>query len=156
MKSKNILFVLVLAISSLVWVSCGEKQEESKAKDGAITFIESRWYTKEQFELGDRVFSANCAHCHGGLGQGLVEDWKTPNPDGQFPAPPLNGTAHTWHHSKEVLIETINNGGIPFGGSMPAFKNVLTEEEKEAVIAFIQNLWDDEIYRKWEKTYPVN
>ncbi|HCI72263.1 MAG: hypothetical protein CL662_09870 [Bacteroidetes bacterium] len=156
MKSKEILFVLVFATSSLVWVSCGEKQKETKAVDGSITFKESRWYTQQQFELGKQVFTANCAQCHGGKGQGLVEDWKTPNPNGQFPAPPLNGSAHTWHHSTEVLMETINKGGIPLGGSMPSFQEVLSEEEKLAVIAFVQNLWDDETYKKWLKINNSN
>ncbi len=135
---------------------CGEKAKETKSIPEPITFKENRWYTQQQFELGKQVFTANCTQCHGGKGQGLVDDWKTPNPNGQFPAPPLNGTAHTWHHSTEVLLETINKGGIPLGGSMPAFKEVLSEEEKLAVIAFVQNLWNDDIYQKWLRINTSN
>lgn len=119
--------IFVFTSVSIFMVGCGEKQKETKAVADPTTFKQSRWYTQQQFELGKQVFTANCAQCHGGKGQGLVEDWKTPNPNGQFPAPPLNGTAHTWHHSTEVLMETINKGGIPLGGSMPAFKEVLSE-----------------------------
>ena len=32
---------------------------------------------------------------------------------------------------------------------MPAFKNKLSATEKEAVIAFFQNKWDDKIYQAW-------
>ena len=147
-KSRN--FIVFIGLLVLL-ISCGEKSKQTKAVDGSITFKESRWYTQQQFELGKQVFTANCAQCHGGKGQGLVEDWKTPNPTGQFSAPPLNGSAHTWHHSTEVLMETINKGGIPLGGSMPSFQEVLSEEEKLAVIAFVQNLWNDETYGKWLK-----
>jgi len=149
-KQTLIFTLLVLAFS------CGKETKKSNANSEPLSFKESRWYTQQQFELGKQVFTANCVQCHGGKGQGLVEDWKTPNPNGQFPAPPLNGTAHTWHHSTEVLMETINKGGIPLGGSMPAFKEVLSEEEKLAVIAFVQNLWDDETYNKWLKINNSN
>ncbi|HCT53873.1 MAG TPA: cytochrome c, partial [Balneola sp.] len=47
-------------------------------------------------------------------------------------------------------------GGIPLGGSMPSFQEVLSEEEKLAVIAFVQNLWDDETYKKWLKINNSN
>jgi hypothetical protein len=33
---------------------------------------------------------------------------------------------------------------------------VLSEEEKLAVIAFVQNLWDDETYKKWLKINNSN
>ena len=32
---------------------------------------------------------------------------------------------------------------------MPAFKDKLTEQDKEAVIAFFQSYWPDEIYAEW-------
>tara|TARA_R100001143_G_C3360969_1_gene135613 strand:+ start:12746 stop:13066 length:321 start_codon:yes stop_codon:yes gene_type:complete len=99
--------------------------------------------------MGKVVFSENCVRCHGTKGQGLVENWKKPNPDGSFPPPPLNGTAHTWHHPMEILVQTINNGGAPYGGNMPAFREILSEEEKLAVVAYIQNLWDQETYDRW-------
>jgi mono/diheme cytochrome c family protein len=99
--------------------------------------------------MGEVVFSENCAGCHGTKGQGLEENWKKPNPDGSFPPPPLNGTAHTWHHLMKILVQTINNGGAPYGDNMPAFKEVLSEEKKVAIIAYIQNLWDQETYDRW-------
>jgi hypothetical protein len=32
---------------------------------------------------------------------------------------------------------------------MPSFKKVLTQEEKEAAIAYFQSFWSDEIYELW-------
>ena len=100
------------------------------------------------------MFKENCAECHGDQGQGLVKDWQKPQADGKFPAPPLNGTAHTWHHSKKLLLRTVNMGGIPLGGSMPAFKDKLTEKEKEAALAHVMSLWPDNIYDAWAKRNP--
>ena len=47
-----------------------------------------------------------------------------------YPPPPLNDTAHAWHHPKWQLIEIITNGGAKYDGKMPPFKNILTNEEK--------------------------
>lgn len=113
--------------------------------------VDGRWFTRSQYEMGKKVYADNCARCHGQYGQGIVDDWKQPNPDGSFPPPPLNGTAHTWHHPFSILLKTINEGGIPLGGTMPAFADSLSREEKVAAIAYFQSLWSDEVYERWEK-----
>ena len=148
----RMLFVTVL----LLFIGCGSKPEKTQIQTNKITFKEKRWFTEQQFEEGKQVFTTNCASCHGNLGQGLVENWKKPDEAGNFPAPPLNGTAHTWHHPKMILLETINNGGIPLGGTMPPFEDALSDEEKEAVIAYIQSMWDDETYAKWLRMDNMN
>ncbi len=68
---------------------------------------------------------------------------------GVFPPPPLNGSAHTWHHDKDMLLQMIAGGGEPFGGIMPAFRDSLALDERIAVLAFIQSHWSDSIYRNW-------
>ena len=108
-----------------------------------------RWYTPEQLALGAQVFARNCAECHGSNAEGTVADWRERLDDGSFPPPPLNGSAHAWHHPREVLLTVINNGGIALGGKMPAFESVLSEEEKLAAIAYFQDFWSDEIYANW-------
>lgn len=138
-----------VALASLLIAGCSNKSQEEPAKPPST--IEGRWFTQKQFELGRQVFAENCAQCHGQYGQSIVEDWKKPNPDGTFPPPPLNGTAHTWHHPFKILMKTINEGGVSLGGSMPAFEDSLTEEEKIAVIAYFQSLWDDKTYDRWVK-----
>ncbi|MCP3955271.1 MAG: cytochrome c [Desulfobacterales bacterium] len=105
----------------------------------------------QQLAMGKRVFEANCQECHGIKARGVVKDWQKPDTDGKYPAPPLNGSAHAWHHDMKTLLGTINRGGIPLGGTMPAFKEVLTEEEKKAVLAYIQSLWPKDIYDAWKE-----
>ncbi len=148
---KKVLKLFIFALIGVSFTSCNKEAKKKSVRSESISFKENRWFTEQQFEVGKQVFATNCAACHGNLGQGIVENWKRPDDAGNFPAPPLNGTAHTWHHPKFVLLETIDNGGIPLGGTMPAFKGILTDEEKEAVIAYIQSMWDDETYVKWLK-----
>lgn len=111
----------------------------------------ARWYDAEQVQQGSTVFLQHCATCHGEQAQGLVADWRQKLDDGFFPPPPLNGTAHAWHHPRSVLLQVINEGGLEFGGRMPAFGAVLTETDKLAAIAYFQNFWDDEIYANWQQ-----
>ncbi len=105
----------------------------------------------DQLSAGKQVFQENCISCHGVNARGLVKDWQKPGADGKYPAPPLNGTAHAWHHNMKTLMGTIDRGGIPLGGTMPAFKDKLDQQQKEAVVAYIQSLWPDEIYQTWKK-----
>ena len=109
-----------------------------------------RWYSKQQVENGSTIFKENCSECHGAQAGGKVVNWKQKLQDGSFPPPPLNGSAHAWHHPRSVLLGVINDGGLAYGGKMPAFKDILGNEEKLAAIAYFQNFWDDEIYRQWE------
>ncbi|MDX1664047.1 MAG: c-type cytochrome [Candidatus Promineifilaceae bacterium] len=100
--------------------------------------------------LGEDVYQTYCAACHGAELEGQ-EDWKLPNPDGSFRAPPHDGTGHTWHHSDRVLREAILLGGERLGAlgtsNMPAYQGVLSEREVEAVIAYIKSTWPEEIRR---------
>jgi mono/diheme cytochrome c family protein len=107
--------------------------------------------TGAQVEAGRAVYTANCQVCHGAKARGLVRNWRTRGADGALPPPPLNGTAHAWHHDQETLLKTINQGGKPLGGVMPAFKNKLSDEGKIAVLAYIVSLWPEEIYEAWRK-----
>ncbi len=113
--------------------------------------VDGRWYSQSLVQVGKRVFEENCMACHGASGQGITEDWKKPLADGSYPPPPVNGTAHAWHHPLVILFRTIDNGGVPLGGKMPAFKTKLSDEEKFAVVAYFQNWWPDEIYGAWVK-----
>ncbi len=122
-------------------------------QDQATSQKSVRWYNQAQVKKGALVFEKNCSSCHGENAEG-TEDWKTPLADGAYPPPPLNGTAHSWHHAFSVLKRTIEEGGVPLGGTMPGFKEKLTKEEKDAVIAYFQGFWSDEIYRMWQKRNP--
>jgi mono/diheme cytochrome c family protein len=97
---------------------------------------------------GSRVYQKHCAQCHGGMAQG-APGWQRPGPDGKYPAPPLDGSAHAWHHPRAALKMTIREGTARLGGNMPAWKDKLSDRDIDAVIAWMQSLWPEEIYRAW-------
>lgn len=138
--SHTITLMIIIILSGLL-SSCSQQNSEEP--------IASRWYTNTQLQLGKQVFTKNCAVCHGKAAES-IPNWKQTLADGTYPPPPLNGSAHAWHHSLSVLLRTINEGGKKLGGDMPGFKDKLTEEEKIAVIAFFQSFWDKRIYEIWE------
>lgn len=92
-----------------------------------------------QLATGKRVYDANCAACHGINGEGQP-NWKVPV-NGVFPAPPHDGSGHTWHHPDQVLLEVIANGGGMPNSAMPAYADILTEEERAAVLEYIKTFW---------------
>lgn len=109
-----------------------------------------RWYEPSHVESGAKVYARHCAECHGARGE-ATPDWRRRLPDGSFPPPPLNGTAHTWHHPFRALVWQIKFGAPGGAGRMPPFQDRLTDEEVIAVIAWIQSLWPDEIYAQWQE-----
>jgi len=72
---------------------------------------------------------------------------------GAYPAPPLNGSAHSWHHSRATLLASINEGGIKLGGTMPGFKNKLTDDEKKALLDYMYSLWPKTIQQKYDARF---
>ena len=122
----------------------------SACSEPANDTLPGRWYTTAQVEKGSGLYQQYCAVCHAADGSATAE-WRTPGEDGNYPPPPLNGSAHTWHHPIEMLDQTISNGGIEFGGVMPGFAAVLDRDERLAIIAWFQSLWSDEIYERWRR-----
>jgi len=111
---------------------------------------DTRWYTKEQVKKGEQLFLKNCAVCHGEKAQKTV-NWKKILEDGSYPPPPLNGDAHAWHHPKSQLKRIISKGGSLYDGKMPGFDALLSESDKDEVISYFQNFWDEEKYSLWLK-----
>jgi len=48
--------------------------------------------------LGQQVYAARCASCHGANLEGQP-NWQQELPTGGLPAPPHDETGHTWHHN---------------------------------------------------------
>lgn len=110
--------------------------------------LPGRWYSAAQVSAGADLYQTHCAVCHAADGSATA-DWRTPDENGIYPPPPLDGSAHTWHHPLAMLEQTIVDGGAPFGGVMPGFGSVLDSSERRAIIAWCQSLWSDEIYARW-------
>lgn len=115
-----------------------------------IETVPGRWYTADQVQQGRTLFLSHCASCHGEQAQGTAE-WRTLGEDGNYPPPPLNGSAHAWHHPIEVLERAIADGGARIGGVMPGFAGTLDARETRAAIAYFQSHWSDDIYARWEE-----
>ena len=107
-----------------------------------------RWFNQSVADYGEQLFLQNCAVCHGTDAEGTKE-WKKPDANGNYPPPPLNGTAHAWHHSIPQLARSIKEGGKKLGGVMPPFGDQLSDQDVLAVIAYFQSKWPDEIYQAW-------
>lgn len=108
-----------------------------------------------QYSQGRRLFQLNCAVCHGKQGEG-APNWRTPDKNGKNPAPPLNGTGHTWHHSTRALVNVIRNGTGKIGGNMPAWKDKLSNSEIKLILSWITAQWPDELYTAWYNRFHQN
>lgn len=97
---------------------------------------------------GREVFKKNCAACHGDRAQG-APNWQQPGQDGKYPAPPLDGSGHDWHHPGAWLRDMIRQGSVARGGNMPAWEGKLSDGDIAAVIVWIQSRWPEEIYQSW-------
>lgn len=147
--------ILLAGITVLV-LGCGDSAPlralSGKPQINSKTSLVERSFDPTQIKRGEAVYVANCVGCHGPNGAG-TPDWRKPNADGKYPPPPLDGTAHAWHHSTEVLKKTILQGTPPEIGSMPAWEGKLTEQQVDDVIVWIKSLWPDEVYDIWAKNF---
>jgi len=135
------------SVTALVLITSGVLGFFSTALSEETT---DRWYTEPQVEQGQILFVSHCAACHGQRAEGTTE-WRKTDADGNYPPPPLNGTAHAWHHPRSQLAQTIASGGVSIGGVMPGFAETLTAEEIQATIAYFQHFWSDSIYARWQE-----
>lgn len=104
-----------------------------------------------QVALGKSAYAQRCATCHGINLEGQP-NWRDKLPSGRMPAPPHDASGHTWHHPDNVLFGITKHGLVPgkygppgYQSDMPAFGNLLSEEEIWAVLAYIKSAWPPEI-----------
>jgi mono/diheme cytochrome c family protein len=87
--------------------------------------------------LGQTVYEAHCATCHGAQGRGMPPDY-----------PPLAGNQSIQMASAVNPIRVVLNGGYPPGTEgnpmpygMPPFAQTLSDDEVAAVVSFIRSSW---------------
>lgn len=111
--------------------------------------------SQETLEKGARLYTTHCQSCHGnGRGEGRVLFVPSHGPDG-----------HTWHHSDRNLADIIMNGSdavhemmreliqVPEDRPrMPAWRDILSEEDVRAIIAHIKTFWMEEQHRFQRET----
>lgn len=145
MMKVNLVMIMVLASGALI--SCSEEVNESTLFSVEKKIVE-RNVDPIKYSQGARLYQSSCAVCHGNDAQG-AKQWRKVDKDGKNPAPPLNGSGHTWHHSNKSLINTIRNGTAKIGGNMPAWKDKLSNSEIKLILTWITAQWPDEIYTAW-------
>ncbi|WP_246253383.1 MULTISPECIES: c-type cytochrome [Sulfitobacter] len=98
---------------------------------------------------GRSLYAEHCAACHGADLEGQP-DWRTPDEDGVLPAPPHDATGHTWHHDNTLLFDYTKLGGEValaargvkgFNSGMPAFGEVISDEDIWTILAYIRSTW---------------
>ena len=99
----------------------------------------------DRVALGQQLYASFCAGCHGENLQGQP-NWKKRLPMGNFPATPHDQTGHTWHHADQWLFEIVKLGGkyhapSRYRSAMPAYQDMLSDEEIWAVLSFIKSRW---------------
>lgn len=80
--------------------------------------------------LGETLYAQSCASCHGSAGEGFAQ--------AGVPAPPLDGSAHSWHHADTQILGLIRDGG----SIMPAVGRDWSDAEREAVLTFVKTRWE--------------
>jgi mono/diheme cytochrome c family protein len=95
---------------------------------------------------GQALYQKYCASCHGADLEGQP-NWMERLPSGRLPAPPHDETGHTWHHSNEQLLRIVRDGlaaiAPGYETDMPAFGEMLSDQEIEAILDYIKKTWPD-------------
>ena len=108
----------------------------------------------EQVAAGARVYTQHCANCHGAKLEGQQPDWRTRLPNGRLPAPPHDEEGHTWHHPDDQLFRLTKLGLVPplapedYESDMPAYKDILSDRDIWAVLAYIKSSWPARIRQR--------
>ncbi len=90
--------------------------------------------TDESIARGADLYKINCISCHGETGAGDGAAGAVLNP---LPAP-ISHTAQML--ADDLVFYRVSEGGIPFQTAMPAWKDVMTEEQIWDVIAYVRAL----------------
>lgn len=138
---KRVIYLLILVMLGLA--ACSSDNNNINRESANVSTSPARAVLVD----GETTYNTYCAACHGISGEGQnPEDPYAKDENGKFLAPPHNDTGHTWHHDDDLLIRIINDGGT--GGNqfnvMPAFGELLSKDQIEAVLAYIKTFWTEE------------
>jgi mono/diheme cytochrome c family protein len=128
MNVKQVVLALLSISMALSIVACGDRDIAADP---------------EVLAAGKALYQQHCATCHGANLEGQP-NWKVPDANGVYPAPPHNSDGHTWHHPDSVLLEIIAQGGSMAKTTMPAFGDRLSQGEMESILAYIKSSWGPE------------
>jgi len=134
-------FALAASLGTAAWLALAQASSSAQG----LAFL-GQLVTPEQTALGQQVYAANCAACHGAKLEGQP-DWMRRLEDGRMPAPPHDASGHTWHHADRQLftIAKLGVGAVVPGydSDMPVFAGILTDDEIAAALAWIKSTWPE-------------
>jgi mono/diheme cytochrome c family protein len=105
---------------------------------------------------GEAVYAQQCASCHGADLEGQP-DWQTRDAEGFMPAPPHDESGHTWHHPDRLLFDITKLGVAEaanlkgYQTRMPAFGELMSDEDILAVLSYIKSRWPQEIQERHDE-----
>jgi len=111
---------------------------------------------QEDLAAGKILYAENCASCHGVNLEGQP-NWQGRDSDGYLPAPPHDETGHTWHHDDALLFGITKFGIAKYAGGddyktrMPAYEEILTDNEIRAVLSYIKSQWPQELRERHDE-----
>jgi mono/diheme cytochrome c family protein len=145
MKAAVVALSAVVATGLVTFAALAQEEDAGVASRGPVEFLGEE-VDPETISLGQELYAENCASCHGANLEGQP-DWKRRLENGRMPAPPHDATGHTWHHSDQSLLLITREGieaVVPgYESDMPAFGEVLSDEEIRAVLAYIKSTWPE-------------
>jgi mono/diheme cytochrome c family protein len=135
----------IIVMLAVVLTACSAAKPEEKAEvSGADEAIPAEYAGKtnpmeskpEAVAAGKVVYEANCLSCHGSTGVGDGPAGASLNPK------PGNLVQVASDDSVDQIFWRISEGGMqaPFNSSMPAWKGVLSEDERWQVVSYIKSL----------------
>lgn len=134
-------FVFACAVLAVAFTAaCGPTDPGSTVKGTR--------FTPEQIAQGRVYYEETCAACHGIDGQGQFPEAPLhPDASGRYGAPPHNEIGHTWHHTDELLLRYVLEGGFSDPDTfypMPRFDHLYDREQAAMIIAYIKTMWTEE------------
>lgn len=154
MRKYVILLPFVVGAFLLIVLALALSQQQPAPSGPAMPMAESTEDPRRDMLLaadpglqaGQEQYNLRCGHCHGYNGEGEIQISAVDTLAlGMKVVPPHDRTGHTWMHPEQLLVQFIQQGSPNplYRFQMPAYGEVMTEEEIRQVLAYISLWWTD-------------